>query len=85
MATTSLPLDAEFLRNLGIVAQDEDMLAKVVKYVKRLVQKKEDPTLMSKEEFFARVDHSLEQAKQGKVHRMLPEESLDDFLNRVRP
>lgn len=49
------------------------------------LQKKEDPTLMTKEEFFANVDEALEQARQGKVHRMLPGESLDDFLNRVRP
>ena len=84
MTSTSLSHDAEFLRNLGIIAQDEDMLAKVVKYVKRLVQKKEDPTLMSKEEFFAHVDHSLEQARQGKVYRMKAEESLDDFLNRIQ-
>lgn len=87
MATTtaSLPLSAEFLQNLGKVAQDKEMLAKVVKYVKRLVKKKEDPTLMTKEEFFANVDEAMEQARQGKVHRMLPGESLDDFLNRVRP
>lgn len=48
-------------------------------------KKKEDPTLMTKEEFFANVDEASEQARQGKVHRMLPGESLDDFLNRVRP
>lgn len=87
MATTtaSLPLSAEFLQNLGKVAQDKEMLAKVVKYVKRLVKKKEDPTLMTKAEFFANVDEALEQARQGRVHRMLSGESLDDFLNRVRP
>ena len=88
MATTTapIPLSAEFLQNLGIVAQDKDLMAKVVNYVKRLVKKKkEDPTLMTKEEFFANVDEALEQARQGKVHRMLPGESIDDFLNRVRP
>ena len=43
----------------------------------------QDPTLMTKEEFFANVDEALEQVKQGRVHRMLPDESLDDFLKRV--
>lgn len=38
---------------------------------------------MTKEEFFAKIDKSLEQARQGQVHRMLPDESLDDFLRRV--
>lgn len=85
MTTTPLSINAEFLHNLSIVAQDEDMLSKVVKYVRKLVQKKQDPTLMTKEEFFARVDESLEQARQGRVHRMRQGESFDDFLNRVRP
>ena len=35
------------------------------------------------QDFYANVDEALEQAKQGRVHRMLPNESLDDFLKRV--
>jgi antitoxin (DNA-binding transcriptional repressor) of toxin-antitoxin stability system len=43
----------------------------------------DDDTLMSKEEFFAKIDKSLQEAKEGKTHTMLPNESLDDFLARI--
>ena len=81
---TALQMNAEIYRNLGIIAEDETMLSKVAKYVRKVAkQMTEDPTCMTKEEFYANVDEALEQAKQGRVHRMLPNESLDDFLKRV--
>ena len=36
---------------------------------------------MTEEEFFAKVDKSLEQARQGRVHRIDSKEELDQFLN----
>jgi len=42
-----------------------------------------DDTLMSKEQFFAKIDRSLQEAKEGKTITMLPNESLDDFLARI--
>ena len=42
-----------------------------------------DDTLMSKEAFFAKIDRSLQEAKEGKTTAMLPNESLDDFLARI--
>jgi len=81
---TALQLNADIYRNLGIIAEDESMLDKVAKYVRRLAkQMTDDPTRMSKEEFFARVDEAREEIRQGKGVRMLPNESLDDFLKRV--
>ena len=76
----TLHLDADILRNLGIIAKDETMLSKVAKYVRRLAkQMTEDPTLMTKEEFLARVD----EAKKGPLYEMQPGESLDDLIKRV--
>ena len=43
----------------------------------------ENDTLMTKEEFFAKIDRSLQEAKEGKTFAMLPGESLDDFLARI--
>ena len=80
---TALQLNAEMYRAMGMIADDEDLMQKALKYIKKLAAKKEDPTLMTKEEFFSNVDEALEQARQGKVHRMLPNESLDEFLKRV--
>jgi len=49
----------------------------------RIVPVKEDDTLMSKEEFLAKIDRSLQQAKEGRRYSMKEGESLDDFLQRV--
>ena len=77
---TALQLNAELYRAMGEIADDETLMAKVLKYVKRLVStKKSDPTLMTKEEFFARVD----EAKKGTTYRMQPNENLTTFLRRI--
>ena len=76
----AVQLDADILRNLGIIAEDETMLDKVAKYLRRVVkQMTYDPTLMSKEEYF----HRLDEAEKGPRYKMLPNESLDDMLTRL--
>ena len=50
---TTLQLNAEILRNLGALAEDESMLKRVAKYLRKLVaEKKDDPTFMPEEDFF---------------------------------
>ncbi len=77
---TAIQLNAELFRAMGEIAEDEGLMTKLVKYAKKLAaQKKADPTLMTKEEFFRRVD----EAKKGPTYRMLPNEDLTSFLNRI--
>ena len=76
---TAIQLNAELYRAMGVIADDETLMAKVLRYVKRLASKKEDSTLMTKEEFFARVD----EAKKGPTYRMQPNENLTTFLKRI--
>jgi len=76
---TATQLNAELYRAMGVIADDEALMAKVLKYVKRLAAKKEDPTLMTKEDFFARID----KAKEGPSYSMLPDEDLKTFLRRL--
>lgn len=79
---TALQLNAELYRNLGIVAQDENMFAKVVKYVRRLAeQMSNDPTLMSKEDFFARVEEAEKQVERGEVYHFDDKQKMLDWLN----
>ena len=79
---TTLQLNAELYRAMGEIADDEMLMKKVLKYVKKLAAtKKADPTLMTKEEFFAHVDEALEQARQGRVHRIETKGELSQFLN----
>lgn len=83
-ATQKGTLNAEILRNLGVIAEDENMLQRVAKYLRRVVSDlKSDPTAMTRDEFFARVDEAREEIRQGKGIRMLPDESLEDFLKRI--
>ena len=75
---TALQLNADIYRNLGIIAEDETMLDKAAKYLRRLVkQMTNDPTCMTKEEFFARVDR----AEQGPtVYTAKSVEELDKYI-----
>ena len=71
-------LNAEILRNLGTLADNEDMLTRVAKYLRKLVgELQHDPTLMSREEFFARVD----EAKKGPSMRFASVEDLDRYIS----
>lgn len=75
-------LNAEILRNLGTLAEDETMLNRVAKYLRKLVKEHEaDPTLMTKEEFFARVDEAREEIRQGKGKRFSNPEEMNAWLN----
>ena len=81
---TAMQMNAEILRNMSIIAEDENLLKRAARYLRKLAAEKEnDATLLSKEEFFARVDEAREQIKRGEGVEMLPDESLDDFLKRV--
>ncbi len=81
---TALQMNAEFFRAMGEIADDESLVAKVVKYVKKLAasRKQADPTLMTKEEFFQRVDEAKAQYNRGECHEMLPNENLTEYLRR---
>ena len=74
---TALQLNAELYRNLGIIAEDETMLDKLVKYARRLAkQMTNDPSCMSKDEFFSRID----EAHKGKSRSFANVEELDKYL-----
>ena len=81
---TAIEMNAEILRNMSIIAEDEDLQKRAAKYLRKLVAEKEaDTTELSKEEFFARVDAAREEAIQGKVHRIESKEELHQFLNNL--
>ena len=80
---TTIQMNAELFRQLSVITANEGLLEKLLKYARKLTASKQDPTLLTKEEFFRRVDEAREEIKQGKGYRMLPDESLDDFLKRV--
>ena len=78
---TAMQLNAEMLRNMSIIAEDENLLKRAAKYLRKLVAEKEDPTLMTKEEFFKRVDEAREEIRQGKGKRFSNPEEMNAWLN----
>lgn len=59
-------LNAEIFRNIGEIAEDESKLKKLAKYLRRLIKEENDPTLMTKEAFFAKIDKAEREIEEGK-------------------
>ena len=78
---TAIQLNAELFRLLSIIAEDESMMTKLLRYAKKLTAKKEDETLVSKEEFMASLERGEEEYRQGKTHRLNSIDELHSFLN----
>lgn len=80
---TALQLNADIYRNLAVLSDDQSMLDKAAKYIRKLVkQMTEDPTCMTKEEYFAMLDRSEAQYARGEYTTQLPGESVTDMLRR---
>jgi hypothetical protein len=79
---TTAQLNAEIMQNLSVLADSEDMMTRVAKYLRKLVkEKKADPTLMSKEEFFAKLDKAEESIEQGKGKTFTHPSEMNAWLN----
>ena len=78
----TIQLEGEILRNLGIIAEDKMILTKVAKYLRRMAkQASQDNTLMSKEEFFARVEEAEQDIKEGKGITFTNKADMNAWLN----
>ena len=79
---TTAQLNAEIMQNLSVLADSEDMMTRVAKYLRKLVkEKKADPRLMSKEEFFAKLDKAEESIEQGKGKTFTHPSEMNAWLN----
>ena len=78
---TALKMNADIYRSLGVIAEDEQLLARACKYLKRLASSKEDETLLTREEFFAKVDRAIEQAGNGEGVEFNDSQIMNAWLN----
>ena len=79
---TAIQMNAELLRNMSIIAEDENLLRRAAKYLRKLVAEKQaDPTLMTKEEFFARVDKAEKEIAEGKGLTFTNKDDMNAWLN----
>ena len=74
-------LNAEILHNLSTIADDADMLNRVAKYLRRLVKKREDETLITREEFLGKLDEAEEDIAQGRGRTFSNIEDMNRWLN----
>jgi len=81
-------MNAQMERNFAFIRKDEGMAARLARYMQRLVnqmkREKADPTLMSKEEFFAKVDEALAQHERGEGVVLHSHEEIDEFFEQLR-
>ncbi|MBQ3754480.1 MAG: hypothetical protein II864_13230 [Prevotella sp.] len=80
---TAIELDAQIWRDMAEIADSELLMKQLAKYLKKLVAKKTDPTLMTKEAFFAKLDKAEQQMERGEYSVMLPGEDLTTHLKRL--
>ena len=79
----AMELNAQIWRDIAEIADDEALMMRLVKYLKRLTAKKNDPTEMTYEELVARVQRGKEQYARGECSEMLPGEDLTTHLRRL--
>ena len=75
-------MNTELWQNINAIADNEPLMKRLAKYAAKLVKEKEDPTLMTKEEFFAKLKRGEEAYRSGKCTRLLPNESVTEMLKR---
>ena len=80
---TALQLNAELFHELSLIANDETLMEKALKYIKKLSAKRNDPTRMTKEEFFRKLDEAEREIAEGRGIEMMPGETLDELMERV--
>lgn len=79
---TALQLNADIYRSLGIISEDENVLRRAAKYLVRLANKMtDDPTCMTKEQFYARVDEARAKAARGEGRVFTNQADMNAWLN----
>lgn len=76
---TAVQLNAQIWHDMSILADSESMMKRVAKYLRKLVAEKENPTLFTKEEFFARIEKARQQP--GKQFANI--EELDQYIRNL--
>ena len=79
---TAIEMNAELLRNMSIIAEDENLLKRAAKYLRKLVAEKQAaPTELTREEFFARVDKAEKEIAEGKGITFTNKDDMNAWLN----
>lgn len=75
-------MNTELWQSIGAIADSEPLMKRLTRYAKKLVKEREaDPTLMTKDEFFERVDKAEEQIAQGQCTTFTNLDDMNQWLN----
>ena len=78
----TIVLNGDFFYDLNIIAQDEGLLKRAIRYVKKLTREKQtDPTLMTEEEFYAKLDRAEREIAEGKGTSFTNLDDMHAWLN----
>jgi hypothetical protein len=69
-------MNTELWQSIGAIADSEPLMKRLTRYAKKLVKEKNDSTLMTKEEFFAKIERAEKQP--GKSFDSV--EELDKYI-----
>ena len=72
-------MNTELWQSIGAIADSEPLMRRLTRYAKKLVKEKSDSTLMTKEEFFAKIERAEQQP--GKSFANV--EELDKYIRSV--
>ena len=76
---TALQMNAEILPNMSIIAEDENLLKRAAKYLRKLAAEKEDATHFTKDDFF----NMLDEAEKGPSKRFESIDKLDEYISNL--
>ena len=79
---TQAEMNIQILRDLAEIADDENLMEQLSKYLKELVAQKKDPTAMTQEEFLAKLERGELAYERGECHEMLVNEDVTTYLRR---
>ena len=78
---TATQMLAEILRNMSIIAEDENLLKRAAKYLRNLATEKKDSSLMTKEEFFAKIERAEKDIADGKGTTFTNKDDMNAWLS----
>ena len=86
LTMTAIQLNAQntqLWQNIGAIADSEPLMKRLAKYVAKLVKEKNDSALMSKEEFYAKIERAEKQMERGEFSVLMPDEDVATHLKRL--
>ena len=76
-------MNTELWQSIGAIADSEPLMKRLTRYAKKLLRERQaDPTLLTEQEFFDKVERAEKQINRGEGMTMLPNENLTGFLRR---